>query len=152
MKKRYLLLVFSIFAVGTARAQTKDVHITEHDPAVATRDSLIKMQIIDSAVLAAGNAAPDWAALTTTIRQRYDSMSADRTVTTAKIYYYYGKDWSRFTATIVHYTDNYEEATNYPLLNKNANFILKFSVDPTEWKAALAWNTTAMHGDPNNDD
>lgn len=86
-----------------------------------------------------------------TITQKYDAMTADRTVTTAKIYFYYYKDWPAFCSAIVNYTDHYELANDYQLLSKNAAMILKNSNDPAQLKEALKWAKTALDSDPNNE-
>jgi len=151
MNRSFLMTGFAALMIGAthaAAAQATDNKVTEHDPAVNTKDSLVKVQIIDPAEQLAAGKAPDWSALTQTIVQKYDSVTADRTITKAKIYYYYGKDWPQFTAGIVHYTNNYELATDYNVLNANANWILKFSKDPKELQEAQRWAEAAVKGNP----
>ena len=97
------------------------------------------------------NVVPDWDALIKTITGKYDQVFADRTVTKAKIYYSYGKDWPVFTAAIVHYTEAYENKEDYKLMNKNANFILKYSSDKSELKTALGWMQPAAAKEPANE-
>jgi len=144
--------MMTVLAAATccAKAQTTDRSLTEHDAAVRAKDSTIKVDIINPAEQEAGEDAADWAALVQTITQKYDAVTADRTITKAKIYYYYGKDWPAFCAGIVNYTDHYELANDYPLLDKNAAMILKNSDDAAQLKEALRWSKSASASDPNN--
>jgi len=147
------LLAIALFAIinFSARAQTTNNAVTEHDPAVKAKDESVTTDIIDPAVKAASGEAPDWAALTQTITQKYDATTADRTVTKAKIYFYYGKDWPQFCMGIVNYTDKYELANDYKLLNYNAGMILKRSDDPAQLKEAQKWAKAALDSNPNNE-
>lgn len=141
--------LFAAFTM-TAKAQAPNIAITEHDPMVKAKDNMVKNNIIDPAEQSAGNDVPDWAALTQTITARYDHVTADRTVTKAKIYFYYNKDWPQFCAGIVHYTDSYELTNDYKLLNLNAGMILKNSNDQAQLKEPLKWAEAAIKGDPEN--
>lgn len=149
MKKLMIIALLAGVAIG-AKAQTMDTAITEHDPAVKAKDADIKTSIIGPAEQASGGDAPDWAALQQSITAKYDAVTADRTVTKAKIFFYYGKDWPSFCDGIVHYTDNWELANDYKLLNKNADMILKNSTDPAQLKEAQKWAKLAMDGDGSN--
>lgn len=149
MKKLLTMMLFS-GAVLSVQAQTTNTAFTEHDATVKAKDADIKSNIIDQAVSNASGQAPDWDALKQTIMQKYDAVTADRTVTKAKIYFYYGKDWPKFCDGIVYYTDNWELANDYPLLNKNANMILKNSKDPAQLKEAQKWAKAALDSDPGN--
>lgn len=150
MKKLFIITLLAAASASIAKAQTTNNAITEHDPAVKAKDADIKTNIIDPAEQAADGQAPDWENLKQTITQKYDAATADRTITKAKIYFYYGKDWPTFCAGIVHYTDNWELANDFPLLDKNAQMILKNSTDPAQLKEAQKWAKLAMDGDPNN--
>jgi hypothetical protein len=152
MKMRKLMILAALLSLGycSAKAQTSNNAITEHDAAVKTKDAAIKTDIIDPAEQDAGGEAPDWAALTQTITQKYDANTADRTITKAKIYHYYYKDWPVFCANIINYTNKYELANDYKLLDKNAAMILKNSNDHAQLKEALRWSKAATAGDPNN--
>jgi len=152
MKKLIIITLLAAATVTVAKAQTTNNAITEHDPAVKAKDVDIKSNIIDPAEQAANGEAPDWEALTKTITQKYDAVTADRTITKAKIYFYYDKDWPLFCAGIVHYSDNWELANDYSLLNKNAKMILENSTDPAQLKEAQKWAKMAMDGDANNGD
>lgn len=148
--KKIIFIALLAGATISVKAQTTNNAVTEHDPAIKTKDADIKTNIIDPAVRDAGGQAPDWTALTETITKKYDATTADRTVTKGKIFFSYYKDWPTFCAAIVHFTDNYELANDFPLLNKNAQMILKNSSDPAQLKAAQKWAKLAMDGDPNN--
>ena len=148
--KRLALLILLLPAAAFCQAQTSNKAITEHDPAVRAKDSTIKVTIIDPATQAAAPGDPDWAALTQTISQKYDAVTADRTVTKAKIYFYYGKDWAQFCKAIVHYTDNWELGTDYKVLNLNAGMILQNSSDQDDLKEAAKWSKAAADSDPDN--
>jgi hypothetical protein len=151
MRKLNVIAIVSLLLTGLAKAQTTNTAVTEHDPAIRAKDSTVKVAIIDPAEQSAGDEAPDWTALTQTITQKYDALTSDRTVTKAKIYFYYYKDWLTFCENIVHYTDKYELANDYKLLNKNAGMILKNSEDVAQLKEALKWSKAALGSDPNND-
>lgn len=146
--KKVILAVLLSTAIFNAKAQTKN--LTEHDPAIRAKDSTIKVDIIDPAK--SGGEAPDWAALTTTITEKYDAVFADRTITKAKIYFYYGKDWPQFTTGIVHYTELYEDPNDLKLLNKNAKMILQYSTDKKELQSALNWSRSTVDKEPANAD
>lgn len=150
--KKLLIITLLACTVTIAKAQTSNTAITEHDPAVKTKDADIKTNIVAPAVQDANGEAPDWKALTQTITQKYDAVTADRTVTKAKIFFYYGKDWPAFCDGIVHYTNNWELANDYPLLSKNAKMILDNSNDPTQLKEAQKWAKLAVDGDGSNAD
>lgn len=138
-------------AVYCCKAQTTNAAVTEHDPAVKAKDDQIKTELIDPARKAAQPGEPDWDAIQKTIVAKYDAVTADRTVTKAKIYYYYAKDKAVFCTNIVHYTNAYELANDYPLLNLNAGMILQSDTNPAELKEALRWAKAAADSDPNNE-
>jgi hypothetical protein len=152
MKKLIIITLMAAAITTVARAQTTNNAITEHDPAVKAKDADIKNNIIDPAEQDANGEAPDWEKLKQAIAEKYDAVTADRTITKAKIYFYYGKDWPTFCAGIVHYTDNWELPNDYSLLNKNAKMILENSTDPAQLKEAQKWAKMAMDGDANNAD
>jgi len=138
-----LLLAAAVF-FNRANAQNQ----TEHDPTIRSKDSLIKVNMIDPAE--AGGQTPDWLKLTKTISAQYDAVYADRTITKAKIYFYYGKDWPQFCAAIVHYTNKYEDPNDLPLMSMNAQYILAKSTDKSELQSALQWSKKAAAGEPSN--
>jgi hypothetical protein len=150
MRKIIILTGLLFIGYNSLKAQTTNNAITYHDPAVKAKDDAVKKDIVDPAVQAASGEAPDWTALTQTITQKYDATTADRTITKAKIYFYYNKDWPGFCANIVNYTNKYELANDYKLLNTNAGMILKNSDDQAQLKEALRWSKAATAGDPNN--
>ena len=94
--------------------------------------------------------APDWSTLSQTITKQYDEVTADRTLTKAKIYFYYNKDWSKFCAGIVHYTNSYELANDFALLNLNAEMLLRYSESQSDFKQAMRWTKAALDSDPEN--
>lgn len=139
------LTAIALFAsFGFAHAQSK---LT---PEQVHKDSIIIADIINPAEQDAQGEAPDWAALTKTITEKYDAIYADRTVTKAIIYFTYAKDWPAFTAAIVKYTEKYEPKDNLKLLDKNARMILKNSEDKKELIAALGWSKLTVDKEPTN--
>jgi hypothetical protein len=150
MKKLIITLLFGAAFYG-ANAQTTNTAITEHDPAVKAKDDQIKTGLIDPARKAAQPGEPDWDAIQQAIAAKYDATTADRTITKAKIYYYYAKDKAIFCTNIVHYTNNFELANDYPLLNLNAGMILQSDNNPAELKEALRWAKATADSDPGNE-
>lgn len=140
-----------MLVLTVSHAQTTNKALTTHDPATKSRDSLAINQIILPAEKAAGEEAPDWSALTLTITKKYDATTADRTITKAKIYFYYNKDWPAFCAGIVNYTNHYELADDYKLLDLNAGMITQYSTDQSQLKEALRWAKAAADSDPSNE-
>jgi len=149
--KKILISIILAGAFYGASAQTTNTAITEHDPAVKAKDDQIKTELIDPARKAASPGDPDWEAIQKTIAAKYDAVTADRTLTKAKIYYYYAKDKGIFCTNIVHYTNAFELANDYPLLNLNAGMILQCDNNPAELKEALRWAKAAADSDPNNE-
>ena len=150
--RKLIIIALIGFTIIAAKAQTTNNAITEHDAAVKAKDADIKTNIIDPAVASANGQAPDWENLKQAITQKYDATTADRTITKGKIYFYYYKDWPVFCENIVHYTDAYELANDFPLLNKNAKMILKNSTDQAQLKEAQKWAKLASDSDANNAD
>jgi len=144
--KKLIYLAILFFSVGSSYAQNK------LSKEVIQKDSVIKVDIIDPAVQEAQGEAPDWAALTAEITQKYDATFADRTVTKGIIYYSWGKDWPTFTAAIVKYTNKYEDPDDLVVLNYNANFILKYSSNPSEIATALSWSKHTVDKAPANEE
>lgn len=149
MKKLFALISILSVAYGL-KAQTTNSDITEHNNEVKAKDIAIKKDIIEPAVQNANGEAPNWAALTKVITEKYEETTADRTITKAKIYFYYSKDWSAFCAGIVNYTNKYELANDYKLLNLNAGMILKISNEQMLLKEALRWAKAAADNEPGN--
>ena len=150
MKKFLLMAVLCAF-YSAGHAQTSNKAITEKNPEIKAKDEKIKTELIGPAQKAALPGEPDWEAIAKTITAKYDAVTADRTVTKAKIYYYYNKDWPLFCAGIVHYTNNWELADDYALLNLNAGMILQYSKAQAELKEALRWAKAAAAGNPANE-
>jgi thioredoxin-related protein len=94
----------------------------------------------------------DWNLIEVAITQKYDSVTADRTVTQAKIYLSYNKDWPVFIQSLIRYTDLYEDPDDLELLNKNANFILQFAQDKPSLTKALTWSQHTLDKDASNPD
>jgi hypothetical protein len=153
MKKAIFLFSISIFLLANiSKAQTTNKGITEHDPTTAAKDAKIKTEMIDYAVESANVEGPNWDALYTAIKTKYDSITADRTVTKAKIYFYCNQDWPEFCTAIVNYTNHYELKDDYKLLNLNASMILKTADDQSQLKEALRWAKAAFESDHSNTD
>jgi len=95
---------------------------------------------------------PDWKVLRTTIVTQYGDAYADRTITKAKIFYYYSKDWPQFSSALVQYTNNYEYRDSLPLMNMNAKMVLDHSNNPGDLKAAQAWIKYASDKNPSNEE
>ncbi len=151
MKRAMITLAMAALCF-TVRAQTTNKSLTENDPAVRVRDSLIKEQVIVPAWESSGDDAPDWTALQKQIAAKYDPVTADRVVTKGKIYFYYNKDWPLFCAGIVHYTNSYELASDFKLLNLNAGMIANYSDNRQELAEALRWAKLAAAAEPANPD
>jgi len=149
--KKIIITVLLGTAIYSCPAQTTNTAVTEHDPVVKAKDAQIKTDIIDPARKAASPGEPDWEAIQKAVAAKYDAVTADRTVTKAKIYYYYAKDKATFCTNIVHYTNAYELANDYPLLNLNAGMILASDTNPAELKEALRWAKAAADSDPSNE-
>jgi hypothetical protein len=137
-----LLTISLLFMTIAGRAQDKK--------ALDSVDKVIMQTIINPAEEKTGGQAPDWTAIAQQAKASYSDVQTDRAVTKAKIYYYYGKDWAQFSTAIVHYTDTYENKDDGALMNKNADFILKRSQNPAEWKAALGWIQHVLDKAPDN--
>ncbi|MBO9572725.1 MAG: hypothetical protein J7497_11050, partial [Chitinophagaceae bacterium] len=121
---------------------------------VEETDKLIADQIINPVVNTARSEdkIPDWAALTKTVTEKYDAMFADRTVTRAKLFFYYGKDWKQFATAIVNYTEKFENKDDLKTMNTNANFVLQHSSDKSELQKALEWSKMLVQKDPQNEE
>ena len=147
MKRLFLAVLPCLMAVSHVRAQADhplDEKTLQNDSAI------LKQQILP--VVKAGQSRgeePDWSALRTAIVTRYDASYGDRNITKAQIYYFYGRDWARFSAAVVQYTNTYDYRDNGPLMNANAKMILEHSQDREEWKAAQRWVKRAMDREPN---
>ena len=152
MKNLTLTALLLAAATSFASAQSISASKTPEERQMDHRDSMVIAEMIDPAVNEAkGNSQePDWEGLRAQVTLKYDGSVADRTVTKARIYFYFGKDWSLFSTAIVHYTELYENKENLKLMNKNAKFILQYSQNPTEWKTALGWVRHAVEKDPSN--
>lgn len=137
------LLAYSLcFLTLAATAQDKRT--------LDSTDKVILTNIIRPAEQAAGGREPDWTALTEKIKDAYSPVQADRAVTKAQIYYYWNKDWPKFSKALVHFTDAYEDKEDGQLMNRNAKMILDHSADPADWKAAQAWIKHALDKEPTN--
>ena len=145
MKKKLSLMIVILASVSLLQAQSPEAART-----VKHNDSLILANMIMP--LVNSGATPDWDALAGDVKAKYGDSYIDRTVTKAKIYYYFGKDWPVFSKSLVHYTEAYEDRGNLRLMNKNAKMVLQYSQDPEEWKAAVAWVKHAVDKEPGNAD
>ncbi|HXB07667.1 MAG TPA: hypothetical protein VNW04_11135 [Puia sp.] len=139
----YKLQTFSLLFMALAgRAQDKK--------ALDSVDKIIINSIIKPAEQAAGDQAPNWAALEAQIKASYSDVQTDRAVTKAKIFYYWSKDWPQFSTALVHYTDVYEDKEDFKLMDKNAKMVVDHSTNLRDWKAALTWVQHAADKEPGN--
>jgi hypothetical protein len=137
-----LMAIGLLFLSASTHAQDKKT--------MDSTDRVIIKTMINPAEQSAGADGPNWVAIEQQVKASYTEIQTDRAITKAKIYYYYGRDWAQFSTAIVHYTEAYEDKGGLPLLNKNANFILRRSQNPAEWKAALGWIRHALDLAPDN--
>jgi len=149
--KRIFITGCLVIAGVTLRAQSSSVN---NAVKIRRTDSLIIATIISPEEQQAGEDSrePDWASLSPLIKTKYSAEDAERSITKAKIYFYYGKDWPEFNKALVLYTVKYEDKNDLRLMNINANYILKFSSDPEELKTALGWIKPALEKEPGNQD
>lgn len=92
----------------------------------------------------------DWVKISDVVTRKYDALTADRTVSKAKIFSSYGRDWTAFTAAIAYYTEKYEDKHNLRILDKNAHFILQYSQNKQELQSALSWSRIVLEKEPGN--
>lgn len=139
---------FFAFSAATAQADHK------LDDQTIQTDKTIRAQIIKPFIAAADqqNQPPDWKVLRATIVAQYGDTYADRTITKARLIYYYGKDWPQFSSALVQYTNNYEYRDSLSLMNLNAKMVLDHSDSPADLKAALSWAKYASDINPSNEE
>jgi hypothetical protein len=137
-----ILAIALLFVTVSVKAQDKH--------ALDSVDKLIISTIINPAEREANVDEPNWTAIGVQVRASYTEVQADRAITKAQIYYYYNKDWPKFSTAIVHFTNAYEDKDDLKLLNKNAGFILEHSTDQSELKAAQGWMKHAVDKEPSN--
>jgi hypothetical protein len=149
MKKFLSALLGCFLAVTLVHAQADH----KLDPQTIANDKVIKQEILNPALQTAReqNREPDWNVLRNTITTRFDAISADRNVTKAKIFFFYGRDWAQFSTAIVQYTQQYEWRDSLSLMNTNAQMVLDHSQNPADWKAAQSWAKYAADKNPSND-
>ncbi|HWB94249.1 MAG TPA: hypothetical protein VG605_20485 [Puia sp.] len=149
MKKALSAVMACCLAITFANAQADH----KLDSQTVANDKAIMHEILNPALQNARsqNQEPDWKALAATISGQFNSSYADRNITKAKIYYFYGRDWSQFSTALVQYTQNYEYRDSLSLMNKNAKMILDHSQNPADWKAAQSWAKYASDKNPSND-
>lgn len=142
-----LLGCFLAFTVAHAQADHK------LDSQTVAGDKVIMHEILGPALKSAReqDQTPDWKVLSTTITTRFDASYADRNITKAKIYYFYGHDWAQFSTALVQYTQQYEWRDSLALMDKNARMVLDHSQNPADWKAAQSWAKYASDKNPSND-
>jgi hypothetical protein len=149
MKKFLSALLGTFLAVTLAHAQADH----KLDSQTVANDRTINHEILQPALKTAReqNQEPDWKILRTTITTRFDATYADRNITKARIFFFYGRDWAQFSTALVQYTQNYEWRDSLSLLDKNAKMILENSPTPADWKAAQSWAKYASDKNPSND-
>ena len=148
MKKFLSALLGCFLAVTLAHAQADH----KLDSQTVANDKIIMHEILKPALQSAQGQEPDWKILRTTITTRFDASYADRNITKARIFYFYGKDWAQFSTALVQYTQNYEWRDSLSLMDKNAKMILDHSTNPSDWKSAQSWAKHATDKAPSNDD
>jgi hypothetical protein len=124
------------------------------DPQTLASDKTISHEIIQPALQTARaqNQEPDWKVLRTTIATRFDTSYANRNITKARIFFFYGRDWAQFSTALVAYTNQYEWRDSLSLMNTNAKMVLDHSQNPAEWKTAQSWAKYASEKNPSNDE
>ncbi|HVV07244.1 MAG TPA: hypothetical protein VHC96_23615 [Puia sp.] len=150
---KLLSIMLTLFTGASALyAQSTSSGTTTTDTLQRHNDSVILSDVILPLVQNASKTreTPDWPTLGQDIRTKYGDSYVDRTVTKAKIYYYYGKDWPLFSQALVHYTEAYEDKEDLKLMNKNAKMVLQYSQNTDELKAALVWIKHAVDKEPGN--
>jgi hypothetical protein len=138
------LAIAMLFAVATANGQDKH--------ALDSVDKMIINSIINPAEKAAGGQEPNWTTIQQQVKASYSDVQTDRAITKAQIYYYWSKDWAKFSTALVHYTVAYEDKEDLKLMNKNAKMVMDHSANPADWKAALGWVQHAADKEPGNVD
>lgn len=146
MKRIFQILLVLLMSVQLIHAQSTKT-LSARDIEQQRNDSLI---LADMIMPLAANDAPDRAVFADDVKTKFGENYVDRSVTKAKIYYYFEKDPVVFSNALVRYTEKYEDKDNCKLQNKNAKMVLKYSQDPKEWKAAQAWAKRAMGKEPGN--
>jgi len=123
------------------------------DAQTLVNDKTISREIIKPALdnARSQDGEPDWKVLRTAIATRFDTTYANRNVTKARIFFFYGRDWARFSTALVQYTNSYEWRDSLPLMNSNARMVLDHSTNPTDWKAAQSWAKYPSDKNPSND-
>jgi hypothetical protein len=149
MKKVFFALLAALLTITDIHAQADH----KLDSATLANDKVINTEILKPALAnaRAQNQEPDWNVLRTTITTRFDAGYADRNITKAHIFFFYGRDWAQFSTALVQYTQQYEWRDSLSLLNKNAQMILEHSPAPADWKAAQGWAKYATDKNPSND-
>jgi len=140
------LLLPSFFAY----AQTNSNFPGDTNP----KDSIIKVSYIDPFERAAADekADPQWPVLKDQISAKYDTSTAGRLTTLAKVYYYFNKqDYPHFTAALVEFTNKYVGTAELERMSRNAYWILTLSTSRNELEAALAWAKHVLDKDPGNE-
>jgi hypothetical protein len=148
---RYQLLAIA-FLTLTLGARAQADH--KLDAQTIANDKVIGTEILKPALdnARAQNQEPDWNVLRTSITTRFDAGYADRNITKAKIFFFYGRDWAQFSTALVQYTQQYEWRDSLSLLNTNAKMVLEHSQNPAEWKTAQGWVKYASGRNPSNDE
>lgn len=142
-------IIFSaVWIISTLALNAQDNAAT-----IKEKDSTIMANLIMPALQAAisDHSEPDWDALSQNIRAIYDDYYVQRMVLKGKIYFYFQNSaWAEFAKAIVQFTEKYEDKNDLKLMNKNANFILKYSTDKKELQTAAKWSKYTMDKEPSN--
>jgi hypothetical protein len=139
-----ILAIALLFVTSCASAQDKH--------ALDSVDQAIIQNVITPAEQSAGDEEPNWTALKQKILVSYSAVQADRVISKAEIYFYWTKNWPKFSTALVHYTEAYEDKEDLELMNKNAKMVLQWSKEPKEWAIAQRWIQHAVDKEPGNAD
>ncbi len=143
------IAIFCCLLAGTALSQSNNA---QNKKTLDSLDKIVIAEIITPAEAAAKDNGqdPNWADLTKKITDKYSAVQADRVVTKAQIYLYYGRNWPLFSTAIVHYTEKFEDKDDLKLMNTNAKFILQRSNSAEELRIASGWIKHAVDKEPAN--
>jgi hypothetical protein len=138
-----------LLMAGIAQAQTGN-----NKQETRIQDSVLMKDVFEPLVVDAVNndETPDWEVLKTKVSAGHDAAFTERFICKAKIFYFYGRDWSEFNAALIHYTETYEDKNDARLMNKNARMILDHSADRKQLEVALSWSKQAVVKEPANAD
>jgi hypothetical protein len=155
LNKKTGIDMHKLFAIGLLTLSLNAHAQADHklDTTTLRNDKTISHEIIHPILdnARAQNQEPDWNMLRTAITSRFDTSYANRDVTKAKIFFFYGRDWAQFSTALVQYTNTYEWRDSLSLMDANAKMILDHSTNPSDLKAAQSWAKYASGKNPSSD-